>query len=303
MTWFDREAALSWAASAGADAVAEVTQPHVRPWSTALRIPTADGAVWLKATAPGTSSEAELLQALVSYDAPHLLRPLAVDVEHGWLLLPEGGRTLRTQLDADPRPDHWERVLPRYAALQRSVEGSPLPGCEDLRPHRLPLLLDELLDTAGVSADQLPHLRALQPTYAQWCAELDACSVQPTVQHDDLHDGNVFAGRDDDLVFDWGDACLSTPFGSLLVVLRSAARRWELPAEDPVLRRLRDAYLEAWTDVHSRAELELLALLATRVTKVCRSLSWQRALAGTPDSPDAEAVPGWLEELLEPDVF
>ncbi|MCU1672908.1 MAG: hypothetical protein JWN77_1021 [Frankiales bacterium] len=190
-------------------------------------------------------------------------------------------------------------MLPRYAQLQRSVEGRLLPGAEHLRPQRLPLLLD----TAGVSPEQLPHLRALQPRYAAWCAELDTCAVQATVQHDDLHDGNVFAGRDDDLFFDWGDACLSTPFGSLLVVLRSAARRWELPAEDPVLRRLRDAYLEAWTDVDSREELELLALLATRVTKVCRSLSWQRALAEAPDSEDAEAVPGWLEELIEPDVF
>jgi hypothetical protein len=96
------------------------------------------------------------------------------------------------------------------------------------------------------------------------------------------------------------------PFGSLLVVLRSAARRWQLPAEDPVLRRIRDAYLEAWTDVHSRAELELLALLATRVAKVGRAVGWQRALRAVPPAEqgeDAEAVPGWLEELLEPDVF
>jgi hypothetical protein len=301
VTWFDREAALSWAAAQGAEPIGEVTTPHVRAWSTALRIPTADGVVWLKADR--STQEAVLLQALVEHGAPHLLRPLAVDVEHGWLLLPDGGRTLRVQLDADPDPAHWERVLPQYAQLQRAVEGLPLPGAEDLRPQRLPLLLDELLDTAGVAAEQLPHLRALQPTYAAWCAELDASAVQSTVQHDDLHDANVFAGRNGDLFFDWGDACLSTPFGSLLVVLRSAARRWELPAEDPVLRRLRDAYLEAWPDVHSRAELELQALLATRVTKVCRSLSWQRALAGDLQHEDAEAVPGWLEELLEPDVF
>ncbi|MCA1712163.1 MAG: aminoglycoside phosphotransferase family protein [Actinobacteria bacterium] len=303
MTELGPSAALAWAASHGAEPVGEVTTPHVRPWSTALRIPTADGVVWLKACSPGTSHEPALLQALAAYGAPHLLEPLAVDVERGWLLLPEGGRTLRQQLDADPDPSHWERVLPRYAQLQRAVEGMPLPGCDDLRPQRLPLLLDELLDTAGVAPEQLPHLRALQPRYADWCAELEASAVQPTVQHDDLHDSNVFAGRNDDLFFDWGDACLSTPFGSLLVVLRSAARRWELPAEDPVLRRLRDAYLEAWTDVHSREELELLALLATRVTKVCRSLSWQRALGGALEHEDAEAVPAWLEELLEPDVF
>jgi hypothetical protein len=305
VSWFDREAALAWAAEQGVVA-ADVTQPHVRPWSTALRLSTADGVVWLKAGAPGTAFEAGLLAALVSYDAPHLLRPIAVDVDRGWLLLPEGGRTLRMQLERDPDPEHWQRVLARYARLQRCVEGRDLPGADDLRPERMPAALDGLLATAGVDETLLPALRELQPRFATWCDELASSAVTATVQHDDLHDGNVFAGRADDQVFDWGDACLAMPFGSLLVVLRSAAQRWSLPAEDAMLRRLRDAYLEAWTDVHSRAELELLALLATRVAKVGRALAWQRALGAVPvheRGEHAEAVPGWVEELLEPDVF
>ena len=300
MDWFDRSAALAWAATQGAEPAGEVTQPHVRPWSTALRIPTAGGVVWLKAGGPGTGFEARLLQTMASYGTPHLLTPLAVEPERGWLLLPEGGRTLRTQLDADPDPAHWERVLGRYAALQRHLEGRVLPA-DDLLPQRMPLLLDELLDTVEVDPELLPALRDLQPRYDGWCAELVGCDVVPTVQHDDLHDGNVFAGRDDDLVFDWGDASVAMPFSSLLVTLRTAARRWPDP---PVLRRLRDAYLDAWRDVHTRAELELLALLATRVGKVGRVLAWQRALQSAPaDHADHEAVAGWLEELLEPDVF
>ena len=303
MTWFDREAALSWAAAEGVVA-SNVTQPHVRPWSTALRLATADGVVWLKAGGPGNGFEARLVQAMAEYGAPHLLVPLAVEPDRGWLLLPEGGRTLRTQIDSDPDPVHWERVLPRYAELQRHVEGRPLPGVDDLRPDRMPTLLDELLATADVDQELLPALRELQPRFVSWCDELTASAVKATVQHDDLHDGNVFAGRTDDLFFDWGDACLAMPFASLLVVLRSAARRWSLPAEDPVLRRLRDAYLEAWTDVHSRTELELLTLLATRVAKVGRAIAWRRALTGVADPGEhREAIPGWLEELLEPDVF
>ena len=300
MDWFDRDAALVWAARHGAEPTAEVTQPHVRPWSTALRIPTADGVVWLKAGGPGTAFEARLVQTMTASGAPHLLAPLAVEPARGWLLLPEGGRTLRTQLDADPDPGHWERALGGYAALQRHLEGRVLP-VDSLLPERMPIVLDELLDTVDVDPALLPELRALQPRYDSWCAELVGCDIPPSVQHDDLHDGNVFAGRTDDLVFDWGDASYAMPFGSLLVTLRSAARRWD---DEHVLRRLRDAYLDAWRDVHTRAELELLALLATRVAKVGRVLAWQRALQTAPaDCPDHEAVAGWLEELLEPDVF
>jgi hypothetical protein len=298
----DREAALAWVAEQGV-VTHEVTTPHVRPWSTALRLSTEDGIVWLKAGGPGTAFEARLVRALVEYGAGHLLVPLAVEPDRGWLLLPDGGRTLRTQLDSDPDPRHWERVLPRYAALQRSVEGRDLPGADDLRPDQLPPLLDQLLTTVNLDQTVLPALRELQPRFASWCDELTGCSVVATVQHDDLHDGNVFARRSDDLIFDWGDASYAMPFCSLLVVLRSAAARWSLAPGDPVLRRLRDAYLEAWTDVHSRAELELLALLATRVGKVSRAVAWQRALTGVEPGEHSEAVPGWLEELLEPDVF
>ncbi len=291
------EPALAWAASYGV--AGPTTQPHLRPWATALRIDSADGVVWLKAGGVGTSYEARLVRALVAYGAPHLLTPLAIDVERGWLLLPDGGPTLRSVLDRDPSLAHWERVLPKYAALQRAVEHRALPGTEDHSPRRLPELLDQLLRDLPVGPRA--ELEALQPRFAQWCDELATCGIPATLQHDDLHDNNVFSR---DVFFDWGDAALAFPFSSLLVTLRSVAARWALAPGAQELVRLRDAYLEPWTDRHSRTELELLALLATRVGKVGRSRAWQRALTGVADPGEpAEAAPGWLEELLEEDVF
>nr|WP_242623918.1 phosphotransferase [Micromonospora kangleipakensis] len=121
-----------------------------------------------------------------------------------------------------------------------------------------------------------------------------------TIQHDDLHDGNVFVADDGYRFFDWGDASVAHPFGTLLVTLRSVAYAGELKPGDPALARLRDAYLEAWTDRHDRATLREVAGLAMRVATVSRSLSWRRALRST-DPARAEyasAVPGWLEELF-----
>ncbi|MCU1601765.1 MAG: hypothetical protein JWO22_2474 [Frankiales bacterium] len=289
------EDALAWAADNGVTPVGEVTQPRTAVWSTALRIPTRDGVVWLKAGGAGTRYEAGLVKALVEMGAPHLLTPLAIDVERGWLLLPDGGPTLRSVLDRDPDVSHWEKVLPGYAELQRHAENRVLPGVPDHRPQRMPAVLAELLETQPV--EHREELEALQPRFAEWCDELATSGIAPTVNHDDLHDNNVFSSG---VLFDWGDADLAFPFTSLLVTLRAARSRWP----DLDLRRLRDAYLEPWTDSHSRAELELLALLATRVGKVGRSHAWVRALTGVPDPGEhREAAPGWLEELFEEDVF
>jgi hypothetical protein len=294
-----RDTALDWAAIQGFEATGEVTQPRLCAWSTALRIPTAEGLVWLKAGCAGTAYEAGLLEALSGYGAPHLLHPLAVDRDRGWLLLPDGGPTLRTALDRYPDLAVWEQVLPKYAALQRSVEGRELPGADDHSPARLPAVLSSLLESLEVGP--VEELRALQPRFESWCEELAHSSIVPTVQHDDLHDNNVFANQ---VFFDWGDAVLAHPFSSLLVTLRSIAQRWSLEPGAQELARLRDCYLEAWSEGHSRVELELQSLLAVRVAKVSRSAAWVRALAGVEDAGQhAEAAPAWLEELLEPDDF
>jgi hypothetical protein len=293
-----RDTALEWASGQGFEATGEVTQPRLCAWSTVLRIPTAEGFVWLKAGNPGTAYEAGLVEALALYGAPHLLEPLAVSVERGWLLLPDGGPTLRTALDRHPDLTLWEQVLPKYAELQRSVEGRPLPGADDHSPALLPAVLDRLLATLDVGPEE--ELRALQPRFETWCEELASSSIPPTVQHDDLHDNNVFANQ---VFFDWGDAVLGHPFSSLLVTLRSIAQRWSLEPGSVELARLRDCYLEIWSDGHSRVELELQALLAVRVAKVSRSAAWVRALAGVDAGEHAEAAPAWLEELLEPDDF
>ena len=63
-----------------------------------------------------------------------------------------------------------------------------------------------------------------------------ASAVPMRLQHDDLHDGNVFA---DGRVFDWGDASVGHPFGVLLVTSRVAADRFGVPDGDPLVLRLR----------------------------------------------------------------
>ena len=284
-------------------------QPHVRPWSTALRAETAQGPVWVKAAGPGTAFEPRLVAELARL-TPSVPEPLAVDGERGWMLSPDAGGRLR-DLDDDAWVRAWQRLLPAYAELQRAaapdVERLAGLGLPDTRPDRLPRLLADVLDdstvTAGLSGGELARIRALQDPYARWCHELAAGGVSPSVQHDDLHDGNVLVSGDALSVIDWGDTSIAHPFSTLLVTLRSIASRAGRPLDETGLVGLRDAYLEPWTDRHAPGELRRLADLAVAVAPLGRSLAWRRALTGAGDDELTEwwpAVPGWLEELGGP---
>jgi hypothetical protein len=300
-------------AARGQGIVGSITQRHIRPWSTTLAVPTTAGQVWFKAAGPGTVQEAALLDALVRLGIPGVLEPLAVDPARGWILLPDGGTRLRDVAGGGPGVEHWLRILPAWAQMQRDIaphaEVLIQAGVPDLRPARLPDLLTGLSDDpeAVLSGEDRARLRGLVPTYAGWCAELESSGIEPSLQHDDLHDGNVFVGQGVDRIFDWGDAGIAHPFGTLLVTLRSIASRGlgDETAATRTLDRLRDAYLEPWTDNNTLAELTRLVPLAMRVAIVGRSLSWKRGLQGVPmdDRGEwADGIGGWLLDLFEPNL-
>ncbi|MGC4854428.1 aminoglycoside phosphotransferase family protein [Micromonospora sp. DT4] len=311
-----QEQARSWVDEQLARAGRRVTgpvEPRVRPWSLVWRVPTDDGPVWFKVNNAGTAHEAVLIATLAGLTPELVLTPIGVDRQRGWSLLPDGGESLRDVLGRDPDLAHWERALPGYAALQLATaphaDELVALGVPDHRPEALAGLLDDLLDDSeslrvgaegGLTVETYERLRAELPAYAQRCRRLADFGIGATVQHDDLHDGNVFAGGAGYRYFDWGDASVAHPFGTLLVTLRSIRYATALSADDASLARLRDAYLEAWTDRYDRRTLVEAADLAMNLGAVSRSLSWRRALdtADPARAEYAEAVPGWLAELF-----
>jgi Phosphotransferase enzyme family len=286
---------------------------HIRPWSTVIKVPTATGDVWFKANGGATRYEPRLMVALSRWTTGRVLTPLAIDAERGWSLLPDGGPTLRS---AGADLAEWTEMLRQYGELQR--ETVPLAddlmamGVPDQRPSTMPSLLAGLLsrpddlrigEADGLSAQTYARLQSSLPEFTEWCAELEAAGVPAMVQHDDLHDANVFVDGERLIFFDWGDASVSHPFCSLLVTLNAASRRFELAPGDPALLRLRDSYLEPWTEHHDREDLIRAVSLAVKVGTVGRAVAWRRALTGSgaPAWRDyGEAVPGWLAELFEP---
>ncbi|WP_432521178.1 aminoglycoside phosphotransferase family protein [Kineococcus sp. SYSU DK006] len=261
-----------------------------RPWSTVWRLSTPDGPVWLKACPGATRHEVRLLEALARWRLPHALPPLAVDAERGRVLLPDGGPTVRevAPADAGAAARRWADVLAGYAQVQAAstahADDLVALGVPDLRLPVLPEVAAELVRRwAPQVRDQLPRLR-------EEAAELAELGPAAALQHDDLHDGNVFAagGRP----FDWGDACVAHPFTSLLVAL-------DVPDPAPARRAYLAQWAAAgWAPADARAA-ERAVELGVRLGRVTRAHSWARALAAWPAPPEPFAdAPGWWLRTL-----
>jgi len=148
----------------------------------------------------------------------------------------------------------------------------------------------------GLTADEHQRLIDAVPRVEEMCRELAAYGISETIQHDDLHDGQVFVRDGRYRFFDWGDSCVSHPFHSLTVTLRAVAWKFDLEPGGPDLRRLRDAYLEPFGQLTEAAEI------AYRTGTIARSLAVHRMVAARPpelvDEDDATAVAYGLKLFL-----
>src|SRR5436190_13079864 len=84
----------------GLAAIGPIEQPHVRPWSTVLRVPTQTGVLYFKATAPMLAHEPALTQALARWRPDCMPQVLSVDLSRGWMLLRDSGESLRSQIQS-----------------------------------------------------------------------------------------------------------------------------------------------------------------------------------------------------------
>ncbi|MGW2212167.1 aminoglycoside phosphotransferase family protein [Streptomyces sp. NPDC001781] len=265
-----------------------VPRVRVRPWSVLMRVPVGGRApVWFKASPPAGSFEGPLTAALARWVPEYVLRPLAVDGGRGWSLLPDGGPLFR-EVQAGPRA--WEELLGGYARMQRALVPRVAELCAlgvpGLRVSEVPASFGMLrAGTGAPEADRRARLDALGTRLADWCAELDAFGVPDSLDHADLHEGQLFhPGPGRFTYFDWGDAVVSHPFASLRIPAQRAAERFG----PGVLPRLRDAYLDPWTDLGlTAAELRRAARLAWRLGALGRARAWTRLFPSAAGAVDA----------------
>ena len=314
----DLPAAHAWIhtvlAQHGMRPAGDITQQRVSPWSEVLRVPTAQGDAYFKASAPALACEPALTAYLARLHPDLLPELLATDNARGWLLMRDSGTPLRARLKADKSLARWREILPVYAGFQRSLMPYAAEllalGVPDRRLDKLPAQFAALLDDeAALSIDQpggltaagLTRLRAGLASFAALCARLDRLGIPPTLHHDDFHDGNLYL-RDGGVRFaDWGECAVTHPFFPLVVLVRGAANVHQVAEDGPELAQVRDWYLEPWTDYAPLAGLRQAAELSQRIGLINRALTWQRVTAELPAALKAEyadAVPSYLNDYL-----
>lgn len=262
-----------------AERTGEIEQPHVRPWATALRVPTNDGTLWFKANVPALAHELPVIELLAARFPAAVPDVVALDEGHNWMLMRDGGEQLRAVIERERRLEHWLDVLPLYAELQIAAAADAdrliARGAPDRRLATLAKQYEQLLDRVdGLTDSEVEALRAHLPYAAMLCDELASVGIAATIQHDDLHDNNVLTREGKYVVFDWGDSCVTHPFLTMSVTLEGVIAWGVDDVEDSAdLRPYRDAYLEPFTAFASKPELDAALDAAVRLGWVCRALT------------------------------
>lgn len=288
---------------------------HSAPWSMVYKVPTNKDIYYFKALCPALKHEPILTQQLAIWHPNRVQSVLEIDSERGWMLMPDGGGTLRQLIEVTPSLNYWKKIIPTFARFQQSMiphlqELSSL-GVRDRRLQLLPILYQRLIADQesmcigkpdGLTHEECKKLKRVVPIVQQLCKNLTTIGIPETLQHDDFHDGNIFATYNDFKFFDWAESFISHPFFSMVVTLRSIAYRFKLDENSHELRKLEDLYLSEWQAYAPLNRLREGFELAMVLGRVNRALTWHMVVSSLPEpyrSNEADAVPGWLQLFLE----
>jgi len=295
----------------------EIEQPHAHAWSTVMRVPTNEGTLFFKATAPETIYESILTQKLAGW-YPHCIPELvAVDTARGWMLMRDSGETLRGSIrpTKDVRP--WEPVITKYAEVQidltEHVNEILALGIPDHRLAALPALYKQLLtdeesmmldQEKGLTSADFHRLQNLSPRFEQICTDLATFGIPESINHGDFHDGNVLVKNGRITFFDWGDASVTHPFVSIrtwFVSMEIALELDDWAPPTPEMTVLLDRYLERWDRFGDKERLLAIYNLSRPVASIVKALQWHQSIThmeGSVREEYAWIVPEVLREFM-----
>jgi hypothetical protein len=263
---------------------ADVAPIRERPWGAVLRVEISDRVLFFKAEGPGARHEPVIVADIASTHPQLVPDLLASDLERGWLLMADHGSPMWDSVDAAGEIEIWEQIFPIYARMQRAsapkIERWIDAGTPDRRLQRLPALVEGLLAGGFVPLDhdRRRAIEAMLDDLAGVCDDLATTEFAQSIDHSDMHGGNVLIGRGTPRLADWGDACITHPFASPFVTYQHAVAK--LPASDrpAATRRLRDVYIEAWSEDASADDLRDAFAKATWLGHVIRALNFAHQL-------------------------
>jgi hypothetical protein len=278
--------------------VTAMRQQKLRGWATVWRVETADGVWFAKQNCPGQQVELPLLPLLAGL-VPDRVIPVTA-ASDGFLLTPDQGEVFYKTAGGDL--ENWVRLAREAAELQRELvphHGELLGvGMTELPPDQAVDYLSARIEQyAGLAADDprvlapdvADRLRAHLPVVRRWADEVAALGLPLTLNHNDLHENNVFDVDGRLRFFDFGDALVTEPLGVLLIPLNILAEKLDAGGDDARLWRVVDAALEVWSDLVPARELRAAVPAALSLGRLGRVESWVRCQPSLSD----EELGGW----------
>jgi hypothetical protein len=285
----------AWLEAHGVELSGELETIHDRPWSTVLRVPTRDGDLFLKQEQPLQEYEVPLTVALASRWPDRVPEVVAADVARSWLLLRDGGTRIADSGDFD--------VFPRALALYGELQVGELANVDEFLGYGLRDLRLPVADAAyepfferdhGLEPDEVTRLAALAPRFHELCAELAALGLPASIQHDDLHQWNVYVRNGRIAIYDWGDSSVAFPLWSWLKPYFAVVDE----CRDP--EPLRVAYLGPWREYASDEQLRRGLELAVPTGLFAYVAQIRRQYDATQAHDDyASYLPQRLRQLLD----
>jgi Ser/Thr protein kinase RdoA (MazF antagonist) len=292
-----------------------MSQHKLRGWATVWRVETVDGVWFAKQNCPGQQLEVPLMTSLARI-APERVVPVTAAAD-GFLLTPDQGPVFYETAGDDLAS--WVRLAREAAELQRALLGHHdqllEAGLTELPPETAPDYLAARIeqyaalepdDRRRLAPDVAERLRAHLPVVRRWAEQVAALGLPLTLNHNDLHENNVFDVDGRLRFFDFGDAVVTEPLGVLLIPLNMLGDRLGADGDDPRLWEVANAALEVWSDLVPLAELRAALPAALQLGRLGRVESWVRCQPSMSDAELAEWGPvaaTWLGTMvLEPPV-
>jgi hypothetical protein len=273
-------------------------------WSSVLRAPTATGMLYFKANYPRSLSEPAMIEALARRWPCNVPRIVASDhLQHGMLMADFGPERLSTRPVA-----RWQSAVRRFGGIQREcaadVPGWERIGVPDRRIAVLKQCTTTLLDdpafvsvpTSGETAvptltpDEHTRLAALAPTLQALRDELGGIGIPDSIVQMDFREGNIAMRNRQPIFYDWSDTVISHPFFSTCRMLdyiwpsktdHSRRLHWRERR-----RRIRNAYLEVWSECAPPDKLLHTFRLARQLSSLFLAIRWYLEIPHCePESP------------------
>ena len=203
--------------------------------------------MWFKASGPGPAHEGPLLEVFRRLGVAHVLLPLAVHPDRPWILLSttaarrcvrrgRTGRATTISSHGSGSSASTRRSSGRSKARRASRRCSR-PVCRTGAPRDSPMRsggCSRMTQSwAAISPEERRGGRCRAERLRDAARSIRAAADGPRrapaiaaqIQHDDLHGGNILVGPAGDRIFDWGDAAVAHPFGTLTTTFNSIAHK------------------------------------------------------------------------------